>query len=61
MRDMGVAVAAAKNSGALILVTPFRDAIGRDAIIEWPGGVETQLYWHTDSAVVSGAADDSGE
>lgn len=47
VRDMDVAVAAAKSSGALILVTPFRDAIGRDAIIEWPGGVETQLYWHT--------------
>ncbi len=23
------------------------DAIGRDAIIRWPGGVNTQLYWHT--------------
>lgn len=47
VRDMDVAVAAAKTSGALILVAPFHDAIGRDAIIEWPGGIETQLYWHT--------------
>ncbi|HTU51842.1 MAG TPA: hypothetical protein VMF56_14715, partial [Acidobacteriaceae bacterium] len=47
VRDMDVAVATAKSSGALVLVTPFRDAIGRDAIIEWPGGIETQLYWHT--------------
>ena len=23
------------------------DPIGRDAIIQWPGGVNTQLYWHT--------------
>jgi hypothetical protein len=28
-------------------VTPFNDPIGRDAIIQWPGGVNTQLYWHT--------------
>jgi hypothetical protein len=28
-------------------VTPFNDPIGRDAIIQWPGGVAMQLYWHT--------------
>jgi hypothetical protein len=28
-------------------VTPFNDPIGRDAIIQWPGGVNMQLYWHT--------------
>ncbi|MFX6214151.1 glyoxalase, partial [Acinetobacter baumannii] len=21
--------------------------IGRDAIVQWPGGVNMQLYWHT--------------
>jgi hypothetical protein len=47
VRDMDVAIAAAKSSGAFLLVTPFRDAIGKDAIIQWPGGIETQLYWHT--------------
>ena len=26
---------------------PFNDPIGRDAVIQWPGGVNTQLYWHT--------------
>ena len=26
---------------------PFDDPIGKDAIIQWPGGVNTQLYWHT--------------
>src|SRR5258706_355497 len=30
-----------------IAVAPFDDPIGRDAIIQWPGGVNTQLYWHT--------------
>ena len=26
---------------------PFDDPVGRDAIIQWPGGVNMQLYWHT--------------
>ncbi len=25
----------------------FPDPIGRDAVIQWPGGVDMQLYWHT--------------
>ena len=33
--------------GADVLVAPFNDPIGRDAVIQWPGGVHTQLYWHT--------------
>lgn len=31
----------------LILASPFPDPIGLDAVIQWPGGVDTQLYWHT--------------
>jgi hypothetical protein len=46
VRDMGRALTAALASGAEILVAPFRDAIGVDAVVRWPGGVETQLYWH---------------
>jgi hypothetical protein len=45
--DMDEAVHAAKATGADVFVTPFDDPIGRDAIIQWPGGVNTQLYWHT--------------
>jgi hypothetical protein len=45
--DMDVAVKAARAAGADILVTAFPDPIGRDAIIQWPGGVNMQLYWHT--------------
>jgi hypothetical protein len=45
--DMDVAVRAAKVTGADVLVTPFDDPIGKDAIIQWPGGVNIQLYWHT--------------
>jgi hypothetical protein len=41
------AVRAAKATGAEVSVAPFDDPIGRDAIIQWPGGVNTQLYWHT--------------
>jgi hypothetical protein len=45
--DMDEAVRAAKSSGADVFVAPFNDPIGQDAIIQWPGGVNTQLYWHT--------------
>jgi len=45
--DIDVAVRAARATGADVLVTPFDDPIGKDAIIQWPGGANTQLYWHT--------------
>jgi hypothetical protein len=45
--DMDEAIRAARAAGADVLVAPFDDPIGRDAIIQWPGGVDTQLYWHT--------------
>lgn len=44
--DMNQAIAAARSAGASILVEPFKDPIGMDAIVEWPGGVKMQLYWH---------------
>ena len=47
VKDMDVAVEAARNTGAQVVVAPFPDAIGKDAIIQWPGGIDTQLYWHT--------------
>jgi predicted enzyme related to lactoylglutathione lyase len=45
--DMDKAVAAARAQGADVLVSPFPDPIGRDVVIQWPGGVNMQLYWHT--------------
>src|ERR1700744_3783336 len=45
--DLDQAVRVAKETGADVFVAPFNDPIGRDAIIQWPGGVNTQLYWHT--------------
>jgi len=45
--DMDSGIRAARVTGANIIVSPFNDPIGRDAIIQWPGGVNTQLYWHT--------------
>jgi len=45
--DMDSGIRAARLTGANIIVCPFNDPIGRDAIIQWPGGVNTQLYWHT--------------
>jgi hypothetical protein len=45
--DFDAAMRSAKANHADIVVAPFQDPIGRDAIIAWPGGVYTQLYWHT--------------
>jgi len=45
--DMDVAIKAARAAGADVLVEPFPDPIGKDAVIQWPGGVNTQIYWHT--------------
>ncbi|MCU1303175.1 MAG: glyoxalase [Candidatus Sulfotelmatobacter sp.] len=44
--DMDEAVRSAKATGADVFVAPFNDPIGKDAIIQWSGGVNTQLYWH---------------
>lgn len=45
--DLDQAIAAARAAGADVLVSIFPDPIGRDAVIQWPGGVNMQLYWHT--------------
>jgi hypothetical protein len=45
--DLDAAVRAAQTHGADILVSPFDDPIGKDVVIQWPGGVNMQLYWHT--------------
>src|SRR5579871_3331095 len=45
--EMNAAIHEARATGADVLVTPFDDPIGKDAIIQFPGGVNTQLYWHT--------------
>jgi hypothetical protein len=45
--DLDAAVHGAQAAGADIIVEPFPDPIGRDVIIQWPGGVNMQLYIHT--------------
>jgi predicted enzyme related to lactoylglutathione lyase len=45
--DLDQAVREARAAGADVVVAPFPDAIGRDAIVQWPGGITMQLYWHT--------------
>jgi predicted enzyme related to lactoylglutathione lyase len=45
--DMDKAVRAARAAGADVIVDTFDDPIGKDAIIQWPGGLNMQLYWHT--------------
>jgi len=44
--DMDQAIKAARSAGAEVIVAPFKDPIGVDAVIQWPGGVKMQLYWH---------------
>jgi predicted enzyme related to lactoylglutathione lyase len=44
--DMDQAIREARAAGAEVIVEPFQDPIGRDAVIQWPGGVKMQLYWH---------------
>ena len=45
--DLDAAIKAARAAGADVLVSAFPDPIGRDVVIQWPGGVNMQLYWHT--------------
>jgi hypothetical protein len=45
--DMDAAIRAARADDADVLVSTFNDPIGRDVIIQWPGGVNMQFYWHT--------------
>jgi hypothetical protein len=44
--DLDAAVKTARAAGADVVVAPFPDPIGRDAIVQWPRGVDMQLYWH---------------
>ncbi len=44
--DMVQAIKDARAAGAEVIVEPFKDPIGIDAIVQWPGGVKMQLYWH---------------
>lgn len=45
--DLNFATASAREEGASVLVTPYNDPIGRDVIVQWPGGLVMQLYVHT--------------
>src|SRR5256712_5243128 len=47
VKDLDAAVRAARASGADVIVEPFNDPFGRDAVVQWPGGGNMQLSWHT--------------
>ncbi|WP_055589584.1 VOC family protein [Peterkaempfera griseoplana] len=47
LQDFNAGIRRARDAGAHLLVAPFPDPIGRDAVIQFPGGINTQLYWHT--------------
>jgi len=45
--DIDAAVKSARSHGAVRRLETFPDPIGRDSVVQWPGGVNMQLYWHT--------------
>lgn len=45
--ELDGATQAARADGAEVVVAAFNDPIGRDVIVQWPGGATMQLYWHT--------------
>ena len=45
--DIESATKAAIEAGADVTIEPFDDPIGKDVLIQFSGGVRTQLYWHT--------------
>jgi hypothetical protein len=47
MTNMDSGIQQARASKASVIVAPFPDPVGRDAVIQFPGGVNTQLHWHT--------------
>ncbi|TQR84807.1 glyoxalase [Mycobacterium hodleri] len=47
LRDFDAGIQQARASGAVLQVAPFDDPIGRDAVVTFPGGLNTQLDWHT--------------
>ncbi|MGY5122651.1 glyoxalase [Streptomyces sp. 900105755] len=47
MSDFDRGVRLARQSGATVVVAPFDDPIGKDAVVQLPGGINAQLYWHT--------------
>jgi predicted enzyme related to lactoylglutathione lyase len=44
--DMDQAIKDARADGAEVIVEPYKDPIGTDAVIQWPGGLKMQLYSH---------------
>lgn len=46
VKDMNAAIVAARSAGADVIVAPYPDPIGQDAIVQWPGGVDMQFYIH---------------
>lgn len=44
--DMTTAVRSAQTAGADVILTTFPDPVGTDTLIQWPGGIGMQLYFH---------------
>lgn len=42
--DLDHAISSAQKSGARLIAGPVQGALGRSAVIQWPGGIKTGLY-----------------
>jgi hypothetical protein len=45
--DLDAAIRMARSAGADLVVTSFNDPVGKDAVIQLPGSVNTQIYIHS--------------
>lgn len=45
--DLDAAIRMARSAGADLVVASFNDPVGKDAVIQFPGGVNTQIYIHS--------------
>ena len=45
--DLDAAIRMARSAGADLVVASFNDPIGKDAVIQFPGSVNTQIYIHS--------------
>jgi hypothetical protein len=52
MANFNEGLADAERSGATVLVAPFKDPVGKDVIVQFPGGINMQLWKYDSSALL---------
>jgi hypothetical protein len=52
MSNFDEGITDATRSGATVLVAPFNDPVGKDVIVQFPGGIDMQLWKYDSSALL---------